>query len=57
MNGPGRSTSRAPSAMLPLSYLVAAAAAFVLACVSVPALAGESYQPSQEPDPSEELDA
>lgn len=49
MTGPGRSTGRAPSATLPLSYLVAAAAAFVLACVSVPALAGElaghHYQP------------
>ena len=36
-----RETERAPSAMLPLSYLVVAAAAFVPACAGVPALAGE----------------
>jgi len=49
VTGPGQSVGRAPSAMLPLSYLVAAAAAFVLACLSVPALAGDLaghyYQP------------
>ncbi|HUO62805.1 MAG TPA: hypothetical protein VMT97_03825, partial [Terriglobales bacterium] len=49
MTVPGQGVGRAPSAMLPLSYLLAAAAAFVLACVSVPALAGDLaghyYQP------------
>ena len=36
---PGAGSVLSPS--LPLSYLVAAAAAFVLACAGVPALAGE----------------
>ena len=41
MTGPGPGAGRAPSPTLPLSYLVTAVAAFVLACVAVPALAPE----------------
>lgn len=41
MSGPGPSAGRAPSPTLPLSYLVTAVAAFVLACAAVPALAPE----------------
>ena len=41
MTGAGASTAKAPSPTLPLSYLVTAVAAFVLACAAVPALAPE----------------
>jgi cytochrome c/quinol oxidase subunit I len=41
MTGLGPSTGGAPSPTLPLSYLVTAVAAFVLACLAVPALAPE----------------
>ena len=41
MNGRGTSAGSAPSTSLPLRYLLTAAAAFVLACAAVPALAGE----------------
>ena len=41
MSGPGPSARGAPSPTLPLSYLVTAVAAFVLACAAVPALAPE----------------
>jgi hypothetical protein len=41
MSGPGTSAGRAPSTALPLSYLLTAVTAFVLACAAVPALAGE----------------
>ena len=36
MSGPGPAGSRSPSPTLPLSYLVTAVAAFVLACAAVP---------------------
>jgi len=41
MSRPGPSAGSAPSPTLPLAYLVTAAAAFVLACAAVPALAPE----------------
>ena len=41
MNGLGTSAGRAPAPALPLAYLLTAVAAFALACVAVPALAGE----------------
>ncbi len=41
MNGPGTSAGKSPSPTLPLCYLVTAAAAFVLSCAAVPALAPE----------------
>jgi len=41
MSGPGPSAGSAPSPTLPLSYLVTAVAAFVLASAAVPALAPE----------------
>ena len=41
MTRPGPGTGRAPSPTLPLSYLVTAVAAFVLACAAVPGLAPE----------------
>ncbi|HEV2053691.1 MAG TPA: iron-sulfur cluster assembly protein [Methylomirabilota bacterium] len=41
MSGPGPSAGSTPSPTLPLSYLVTAVAAFVLACAAVPALAPE----------------
>lgn len=41
MTGAGASKAKAPSPTLPLSYLVTAVAAFVLACAAVPALAPE----------------
>ena len=41
MSGPGKPAGGAPSPTLPLSYLVTAVAAFVLACAAVPALAPE----------------
>lgn len=41
MSGPGPSAGGTPSPSVPLSYLVTAAAAFVLACAAVPFLAPE----------------
>jgi hypothetical protein len=41
MSGPGPSAGSTPSPTLPLSYLVTAVAAFVLACAAVPLLAPE----------------
>ena len=41
MSGPATPTGKTPSPTLPLSYLVTAVAAFVLACAAVPALAPE----------------